>query len=73
MKKRRKHKAKNKVKQTTKHKKSSVHASLNGDKYLKTRVLVFKLRKKIRTEMKDDQKELNNLVHLVRRARRFAA
>lgn len=46
---------------------------VNGAKYIKNKVLVFKLRKKINQEIVNDSKEIKELTHLTRRARKIAA
>ena len=68
MKKRKKAKAKKASVPTVK-----PHTAINADKYLKNKVLVFKLRTQIKHELQDDRRELKNLVRLVRRAKKFAA
>jgi hypothetical protein len=46
---------------------------INGDRYMKNKVLVFKMRTQIRHELSDDAREIKNLGRLLKRARRFAA
>ncbi|MCM0607366.1 MAG: hypothetical protein KA715_14850 [Xanthomonadaceae bacterium] len=58
---------------TTHHAAPHQFDEVNGAKYLKNKVLVFKLRKKINGEMLNDKKEIKELTYLTRRARKIAA